>query len=106
MCDSEWTSMKIQAQLETFDKLLDGDTKWRVKPVRESAFEVIDRAPPSSPPSPEITEGSKIKLDNKEGNPKLIEDQTKPPARYTQHGLVCSDEIREYWSPFYICRNY
>ena len=65
MCDSEWTSMKIQAQLETFDKLLDGDTKWRVKPGWESAFEVIDRAPPSSPPSPEITEGSKIKLDNK-----------------------------------------
>ena len=88
MCDSEWTSMKIQAQLETFDKLLDGDTKWRVKPGWESAFEVIDRAPSSSPPSPEITEGSKIKLDNKEGNPKLIEDQTKPPARYTQHGLV------------------
>ena len=88
MCDSEWTSMKIQAQLETFEKLLDGDTKWRVKPGWESAFEAIDRAPASSPPSPEIIEGSKIKLDNKEDNPKLIEDKTKPPARYTQHGLV------------------
>jgi len=88
MCDSEWTSMKIQAQLETFDKLLDGDTKWRIRSGWESAFEAINRVPPSSPPSPEITEGSKIKLDNKEDNPKLIEDQTKPPARYTQHGLV------------------
>ncbi len=88
MCDSNWTSMKIQAQLETFDKLLDGDTKWRVTPGWESAFAAIDRAPPSSPPSPEITEGGKIKLDNKEDNPKLIEDQTKPPGRYTQHGLV------------------
>ena len=88
MCDSEWTSMKIQAQLEIFDKLLDGDTKWRVTPGWESAFEAIDRAPPSSPPSPEIREGSKIKLDNKKDNPKLIEDQTKPPGRYTQHGLV------------------
>jgi len=24
----------------------------------------------------------------KESNPNLIEDKTKPPARYTQHGLV------------------
>ena len=88
MCDSQWTSMKIQAKLETFDKLLDGDTKWRVSPGWESAFESIDKKPPTSPPKPEISEGKKIPLDKKEDNPKLIEDKTKPPARYTQHGLV------------------
>jgi len=88
MCDSQWTSMKIQAKLETFDKLLDGDTKWRVSSGWESAFESIDKKPPTSPPKPEISEGKKIPLDKKEDNPKLIEDKTKPPARYTQHGLV------------------
>ena len=88
MCDSQWASMKIQAKLETFDKLLDGDTKWRVSPGWESAFESIDKKPPTSPPKPEISEGKKIPLDKKEDNPKLIEDKTKPPARYTQHGLV------------------
>ena len=88
MCDSEWTSMKIQAKIETFDKLLDGDTKWRVSPGWESAFEKIDKTPPTAPPKPEIAEGIKLVLDSKEENPKLIEDKTKPPARYTQHGLV------------------
>ena len=88
MIDSEWTSMKIQAKLETFDKLLDGNTKWRVNSGWESAFEKIDKAPAVSPPKPEIVEGKKIQLDKKEENPKLIEDKTKPPARYTQHGLV------------------
>ena len=48
----------------------------------------------SPPPSPEIIEGSKIKLDNKEDNPKLIEDKTKPPARYTQDGLVALGNTR------------
>jgi len=88
MCDSKWTSMKIQAKLETFDKVLDGDTKWRVSPGWELAFEAIDKAPATSPPKPEISEGKKIPLDKKADNPNLIEDKTKPPARYTQHGLV------------------
>ena len=88
MVDSEWASMKIEAKLETFNKLLDGDTKWRVTHGWESAFEAIDRTPPLSPPNPEIAEGKSLQLDSKDQNPKLIEDKTKPPARYTQHGLV------------------
>ena len=88
MCDSEWTSMKIQAKIETFDKFLDGDTKWRISPGWESAFEKIDKTPALAPPQPEIIEGKKVPLDKKGDNPKLIEDKTKPPARYTQHGLV------------------
>tara|TARA_B100001250_G_scaffold218408_1_gene187421 strand:+ start:356 stop:2641 length:2286 start_codon:yes stop_codon:yes gene_type:complete len=105
MCDSEWTTMKIQAELEVFDKDLflrfgktkaDGETRWRVSPGWESAFETIDKTPLLSPPTPEISEGQSIALDKKEENPKLIEDETKPPARYTQHGLVAlmkSEEI-------------
>ena len=88
MCESEWTSMKIEAKLETFAKILEGGTKWRVKAGWELAFEGLDKSPATSPPSPEITEGSSIVLDNKDENPNLIEDQTKPPNRYTQHGLV------------------
>lgn len=88
MCESKWTSMKIEAKLETFEKVLEGDTKWRVKAGWELAFEGLDKSPAASPPSPEITEGSSIALDNKDKNPNLIEDQTKPPNRYTQHGLV------------------
>jgi len=88
MIDSEWTSMKLQAQLETFERPLDGDTKWRVTSGWESAFEAIQKAPATAPPNPEIVERKPIKLDNNEDNPRLIEDKTKPPARYTQHGLV------------------
>ncbi|RZD38837.1 MAG: type I DNA topoisomerase [Methanobacteriota archaeon] len=88
MIDSEWTSMKLQTQLETFERPLDGDTKWRVTSGWESAFEAIQKAPAVAPPKPEIVEGQSIKLDANEDNPRFIEDKTKPPARYTQHGLV------------------
>jgi hypothetical protein len=88
MTDSEWTSMKLQAKLETFERPLDGDTKWRVTPGWESAFEAIQKAPATTPPKPEILEGKAIKLDDIKENPRLIEDKTKPPTRYTQHGLV------------------
>jgi len=88
MCESEWTSMKIETRLETFEKPLEGDTKWRVKAGWEMAFEGLDKSPATSPPSPEIKEGNSISLDDKDKNPNLIEDQTKPPNRYTQHGLV------------------
>ena len=88
MINSEWSSMKVEAFTEGFPKPFDGDTKWRTAPGWESAFEKIDKKPLTSPPNPEIKEHSIISLDNKENNPNLIEDETKPPARYTQHGLV------------------
>ena len=88
MINSEWSSMKIEALTEGFPKPFDGDTKWRTSPGWESAFEKIDKKPLTSPPKPEIKENSILSLDDKENNPNLIEDETKPPARYTQHGLV------------------
>ncbi len=88
MINSEWSSMKIEALTEGFPKPFDGDTKWRTSPGWESAFEKIDKKPLTSPPKPEIKENSILSLDGKENNPNLIEDETKPPARYTQHGLV------------------
>ena len=88
MINSEWSSMKIKALTEGFPKPFDGDTKWRTSPGWESAFEKIDKKPLTSPPKPEIKENSILSLDEKENNPNLIEDETKPPARYTQHGLV------------------
>ena len=88
MINSEWSSMKIEALTEGFPKPFDGDTKWRTSPGWESAFEKIDKKPLTSPPKPEIKENSILSLDGKDNNPNLIEDETKPPARYTQHGLV------------------
>ena len=88
MINSEWSSMKIEALTEGFPKPFDGDTKWRTSSGWESAFEKIDKKPLTSPPKPEIKENSILSLDDKENNPNLIEDETKPPARYTQHGLV------------------
>ncbi|MFL2944015.1 MAG: type IA DNA topoisomerase [Candidatus Poseidoniales archaeon] len=88
MINSEWSSMKIEALTEGFPKPFDGDTKWRTSPGWESAFEKIEKKPLTSPPKPEIKENSILSLDDKENNPNLIEDETKPPARYTQHGLV------------------
>ena len=88
MINSEWSSMKIEALTEGFPRPFDGDTKWRTSPGWESAFEKIDKKPLTSPPKPEIKENSILSLDDKENNPNLIEDETKPPARYTQHGLV------------------
>ena len=88
MINSEWSSMKIEALTEGFPKPFDGDTRWRISPGWESAFEKIDKKPLTSPPKPEIKENSILSLDDKENNPNLIEDETKPPARYTQHGLV------------------
>ena len=88
MSDSRWSSMKIETKLANFIRPLDGDTKWRVLPGWELAFEKIDKTPPVSCPIKDKSEQDVLSLDNKVDNPKLIEDQTKPPARYTQHGLV------------------
>ncbi len=88
MINSQWSSMKIEALTDGFSKIFDGDTKWRTEPGWELAFEKIDKKPSTSPPNPEIKENVILNLDDKENNPNLIEDETKPPARYTQHGLV------------------
>ena len=88
MINSQWSSMKIEALTDGFTKTFDGDTKWRTAPGWELAFEKIDKKPLTSPPNPEIKENAILTLDDKENNPNLIEDETKPPARYTQHGLV------------------
>jgi len=88
MSNSEWVSMKIEAKLSNFVRPLDGDTKWRTTPGWELAFEKIDKTPSLSCPIKDKSEQESLKLDNKNDNPKLIEDQTKPPTRYTQHGLV------------------
>ncbi len=88
MINSQWSSMKIEALTDGFTKTFDGDTKWRTTPGWELAFEKIDKKPLTSPPNPEIKENAILTLDDKENNPNLIEDETKPPARYTQHGLV------------------
>jgi len=88
MINSEWSSMKIEALTEGFPKPFDGDTKWRTSPGWEAAFEKIDKKPLTSPPNPEFKANVAVNLDKKDSNPNLIEDETKPPARYTQHGLV------------------
>ena len=88
MINSQWSSMKIKALTDGFTKTFDGDTKWRTAPGWELAFEKIDKKPLTSQPNPEIKENVILNLDDKANNPNLIEDETKPPARYTQHGLV------------------
>ncbi len=88
MINSQWSSMKIEALTDGFTKTFDGDTKWRTAPGWELAFEKIDKKPLTSQPNPEIKENVILNLDDKANNPNLIEDETKPPARYTQHGLV------------------
>jgi len=88
MSNSQYETMGIRGFVDGFEKVWVGSTSWRVHDGWEAAFIGLRKEPNSSPPDIPTNQGDYLKLDEVDENPKLIEDETKPPSRFRQHSLV------------------
>lgn len=91
MAPARRTIVGIEAAVDGFDRPLTGSVSWRTFAGWEAAYAEfmgdIDTAPPEIP----LEEGAVWELDppaDDVGNPRLIEDETKPPPRYRRHTLI------------------
>ncbi len=88
MSNSRYETMSIKGAVEGFQKVWVGSTSWRVHDGWEAAYIGLRKDPNLTPPEIPTDIGAKLKLDGGKENPKLIEDETKPPSRFRQHSLV------------------
>lgn len=88
MAPAKWARQKLTGSVADLTRPLDANISWRLHPGWEAAFDQFSSVPPDKPPIADLAEGRALSVDDGEENPRLVEDQTKPPARYTQHGLV------------------
>ena len=88
MNNSQYETMSIRGTVQDFDKIWTGSTSWRVHGGWEVAFTDLRKEPNLEPPDIPTNLGDRLKLDDTEENPRLIEDETKPPSRFRQHTLV------------------
>ncbi|TVQ92690.1 MAG: hypothetical protein EA397_05910 [Deltaproteobacteria bacterium] len=91
MAPSARTILSIRGAVQGFERPLTGSVSWRTFAGFEAAFAEFQEAPPTGPPSIELSPGAKWSLDpatEAQDNPVLIEDATRPPPRYRPHTLV------------------
>jgi DNA topoisomerase I len=88
MAPAKWARQKVNGAVVGLDLPLDANLSWRLHPGWEAAFDQFGTAPASAPPIADLAAGQKLSVDKAEDNPTLVVDQTKPPSRFTQHGLV------------------
>ena len=82
MAPSLWRRLKLAGEASGWSAA--GKTEWRTFAGWEAAYAKLVKPVPQVPPLAGAAEGDTLALDECE----LIEDATKPPGRYTQHGLV------------------
>ena len=91
MSPSQYERLSMSASATGFEKSFNSTASWRVHKGWEAAFEGIRKEPAIAPPSFNASVGESLELDSTDSgsnNPELIEDETKPPARYKQHSIV------------------
>ena len=89
MSNSEYENLSLRASAGSFDRPLTGSVSWRVHAGWEAAYGDLRAEPRLSAPNPELSIGSVLEVASEEDNGwRLIEDETKPPARFRQHTLV------------------
>lgn len=75
----------------SFDRPLEGTVRWQVHAGWEAAYAELRSPRPTRPPTDALEPGAVHPLDPGDDdteNPRLIEDETKPPSRYRQHTLI------------------
>lgn len=91
MAPSRFATVKLRASAEGLSRPLAGTASWRTFDGWEAVYEEFRATPATSPPPATLEEGAVWNLDEEtEGhpNPSLIEDETRPPARYRPHTLI------------------
>ena len=89
MSNSEYQNLSLRASVGTFDRPLTGSISWRIHAGWEAAYGDLRSEPRLSSPEPQLSVGSVLEVASQEENGwRLIEDETKPPARFRQHTLV------------------
>ena len=88
MSNSIRETRNIQATTDGFDKIITGTASWRIHPGWEAVYEPYHKDVKLEPPQSKLIKGTlwDIKLD--EENPKLIDDETKPPRRFSESSIV------------------
>ena len=85
MSVSRYQNLSLTGSVEGFDRPLTGSVSWRVHDGWEAAYGDFRKTPRLTAPTPLPQVGSILMLDD---DPRLIEDETKPPSRFRQHTLV------------------
>lgn len=91
MAPSTSDSRSVEAECDGFDRPLTTTITWRTFLGWEAAYREFEAERPTSPPDIPLEEGAVWRLDPATGdtpNPELVEDETRPPARYRPHTLI------------------
>jgi DNA topoisomerase-1 len=84
-------SLSIEAECEGLDRPLTTSIAWRTFSGWEAAYREFEPERPTAPPEIPLTAGEVWRLDpatEEHPNPVLIEDETRPPARFRPHTLI------------------
>ncbi|MFW6201605.1 MAG: type IA DNA topoisomerase, partial [Gemmatimonadota bacterium] len=83
--------VSLEAECDRLDRPLTGSVSWRTFAGWEAAYAEFLGDVAVAPPAVELEAGAAWRLDPSEEeapNPRLIEDATKPPARFRPHTLI------------------
>lgn len=84
-------SRSVEAACAGFERPFITTITWRTFLGWEAAYREFEPERPTSPPDIPLEEGAVWTLDPATGdrpNPELVEDETRPPARYRPHTLI------------------
>ncbi len=91
MAPSQRTIVSLTAACDGLDRPLQGSVSWRTFAGWEAVYEEFMGHVDTEPPEVALEVGAEPALDAPDGdaaNPRLIEDETRPPPRYRPHTLV------------------
>lgn len=91
MAPSQRSAISLEAAADGLDRPLTGSVSWRTFAGWEAAYAEFMGDVAMAPPDIPLEEGAVWTIDpptEERDNPLLIEDETRPPARYRPHTLI------------------
>ena len=88
MSNSIRETRSIQATTDNLDKKITGTASWRIHPGWEAVYGLYHKEVKLEPPESKLTNGSIWELEFGDESPKLIDDETKPPRRFSESSIV------------------
>ena len=87
MSDSIRETRNLVTNVNSVDRPLYGTSSWRIHAGWEIVYSA-DKQVQTEPPKIGFDVGSKWQFSNKEDNPLLTSDETKPPRRFTESSII------------------